>query len=40
MEVAGSTEDVAIVVMFDRHPGYDSINDNWSNTRIYLVKKI
>lgn len=39
MEVAGSTGDVAIVVMFDRHPGYDSSNDNWSNTRIYLVKK-
>ncbi|MCS7127690.1 MAG: clostripain-related cysteine peptidase [Desulfurococcaceae archaeon] len=39
MEMAGSTKDVAIVVMFDRHPGYDSSNNNWSNTRIYLVKR-
>ncbi len=39
MEMVGSTRDVAIVAMFDRHPGYDSSNDNWSNTRIYLVKK-
>jgi len=38
MEMAGSTVQVAIVVMFDRIPGYDSSNGNWTDTRIYLVK--
>jgi hypothetical protein len=37
MEMAGSTDQVAIVVMFDRIPGYDSSNGNWTDTRIYLV---
>ncbi len=38
MEMAGSTNDVAIVVMIDRHPGYDTSNGNWTTTRIYLVQ--
>ncbi len=38
MELVGSTNDVAIVVLFDRHPGYDTSNGNWTGTRIYLVK--
>jgi len=28
MEVAGSTQDVAILVLMDRIPGYDSTNGN------------
>ncbi|WFO74637.1 hypothetical protein J4526_06015 [Desulfurococcaceae archaeon MEX13E-LK6-19] len=38
MEMAGSTDEVAIVVMIDRHPGYDTSNGNWTTTRIYLVQ--
>ncbi|MCD6301477.1 MAG: hypothetical protein J7L82_05335, partial [Staphylothermus sp.] len=38
MEMAGSTDDVAIVVMIDRIPGYDSSNGNWTTSRIYLVQ--
>ncbi|MEB3816533.1 MAG: clostripain-related cysteine peptidase [Desulfurococcales archaeon] len=37
MEVAGSTSDVAILVLMDRIPGYDSSNGNWTDARIYLV---
>ncbi|RLF65363.1 MAG: hypothetical protein DRN30_04100, partial [Thermoplasmata archaeon] len=38
MEMAGSTDDVAIVVMLDRALGYDTSNGDWTTTRIYLVK--
>ncbi len=38
MEVAGSTQDVAILVLMDRIPGYDSTNGNWTDARIYLVQ--
>lgn len=38
MELAGSTNEVAIIVMIDRTPGYDTSNDDWTDTRIYLVK--
>ncbi len=37
MEMAGSTDEVAIIVLMDRHPGYDTSNDNWTGARIYLV---
>ena len=29
---------VSILVLFDRHPGYDSTNGNWSGTRLYEVQ--
>ncbi|MCD6157200.1 MAG: hypothetical protein J7J27_02440 [Euryarchaeota archaeon] len=38
MEMAGSTDDVAIVVMMDRTPGYDTSNGDWTDTRVYLVQ--
>lgn len=37
MEVAGSTDDVAIIVLMDRIEGYDETNDNWTGARIYKV---
>ena len=37
MEVVGSTSNVNIVVQFDRIPGYDSTNGNWTGTRRYYV---
>ena len=39
MEMAGSTDEVAIVVLMDRIPGYDSSNGNWTDARIYLVER-
>jgi len=38
MELAGSTDEVAIIVIMDRTPGYDTSNGDWTGTRIYLVK--
>jgi len=37
MEMVGSTSDVNIVVQIDRIPGYDTSNDNWTNTRRYYI---
>ena len=37
MEVAGSTNDVAIIVLMDRIEGYDETNGNWTGARIYRV---
>ena len=37
MEVVGSTSNVNIVVQFDRIPGYDSTNGDWTGTRRYYV---
>lgn len=39
MEMVGSTKDVRIVVQMDRIPGYDSSNDNWTDTRRYLITR-
>jgi PKD repeat protein len=39
MELAGSTENVNIVVQMDRHPGYDATSGDWSGTRRYRVEK-
>lgn len=39
MEAVGSTEKVNIVVQFDRHPGYDNTNGDWTNTKRYYVTK-
>lgn len=45
MEIAGSTDDVNIVVQMDRHPsndyygGYDGSNGDWSTTKIFYVLK-
>ena len=38
MEAAGSTGDVAIVVLLDRAEGYDTSNGDWTGARIYLVE--
>jgi len=37
MEVVGSTSNVNIIVQFDRIPGYDSTNGDWTGTRRYYV---
>ncbi len=37
MELIGSGNGVEIVVLFDRHPGYDSSNGDWAGTRLYHV---
>jgi hypothetical protein len=29
---------ISILVLLDRHPGYDMTNDNWSSTRLFEVK--
>lgn len=33
----GSTEKVRILVLLDRHPDYDTSNDDWSEVRVYEV---
>lgn len=37
MEEAGSTEDVNLVALFDRHVDYDTTNGDWTNARLYYV---
>jgi hypothetical protein len=39
MEIAGSTKDVRVIVQMDRASGYDTSNDNWTDTRRYLITK-
>ena len=39
MEVAGSTENVNIVVQLDRSRGYSSIEGDWSGARRYLIQR-
>ena len=39
MEEAGSTEDVNIIVLFDRAEGYDTSNEDWTDWRYYYVLK-
>ncbi|MGE5529287.1 MAG: clostripain-related cysteine peptidase, partial [Patescibacteria group bacterium] len=39
MEQAGPTDEVRILVLFDRGPGYDASNGNWTGTRLYRVTK-
>jgi hypothetical protein len=36
-EAGGSDENISIVVLLDRIPGYDSSHGNWSGSRIYNV---
>ncbi len=37
MEMIGSGDDYTILVLFDRIPGYDSSNGDWTGTRLYRV---
>ncbi|MCK4613262.1 MAG: hypothetical protein KAU14_00540 [Thermoplasmata archaeon] len=39
MEEAGSTDDVNIVVLFDRAEGHDSSNGDWTDWRYYYVER-
>ncbi|MHB9036110.1 MAG: clostripain-related cysteine peptidase [Armatimonadota bacterium] len=39
MEMMGSTKDVRVIVQMDRASGYDSSNDNWTDTRRYLITR-
>ena len=39
MEQIGSSNDVNILVLFDRIPGYDDSHGNWTNTRLYRITK-
>ncbi|NHJ87826.1 MAG: hypothetical protein FK734_20355, partial [Asgard group archaeon] len=36
-QAGGSDENISIVVLFDRIPGYDNTHDNWNGSRIYNV---
>ncbi len=38
MQIIGSQNGVNIVVEIDRHPEYDSINGDWSDTRRYYIE--
>lgn len=37
LERIGSNDDVKIVVQWDRNPGYDKSNGNWSGTKRFLI---
>lgn len=39
MEKIGSTDEVAIVVIMDRSPGFDSSNGDWTDTRRFVIEK-
>ena len=39
MEEVGSTNDINIVVQFDRTPGWDSTNGDWNTTRRYYIEQ-
>jgi hypothetical protein len=39
MESVGSDANINIVVQFDRGPGFDATNGDWTDTRRYLVTK-
>ncbi len=39
MEMAGSTDEVNIVVQIDRSSGFDRTNDNWTGARRYRVEQ-
>jgi len=39
MESVGSTDEVNIVVQFDRNPGYDGSNGNWTGTKRFYITK-
>lgn len=39
MEQVGSNDDINIVVQFDRHPGYDTSNGDWTTTRRYYITR-
>ncbi|MFH1586879.1 MAG: clostripain-related cysteine peptidase [Candidatus Diapherotrites archaeon] len=37
MEMAGSNEDVRIIIQWDRAPGYDESNGDWTGTKRFLI---
>lgn len=39
METVGSTDDVNIVVQFDRNPGFDTSNGDWTGTKRFYITK-
>jgi len=39
METIGSTSDVTILALVDRHPKYDSSDGNWATSRLYKLVK-
>ncbi|MBM4249548.1 MAG: hypothetical protein FJ149_08985 [Euryarchaeota archaeon] len=39
METVGSTEEVNILVQFDRAPGYDTTNGDWTGTKRFYVTR-
>lgn len=39
LEQVGSDQNIKIVVQWDRTPGYDSSNGNWTSTKRFLVSK-
>ena len=39
MKEVGSTEDVNILVLLDRSPGYDKTNGDWTDTRLLYITK-
>lgn len=39
MEMIGSTDDVDVIVQFDRAKGYDKTNGDWTSTKIFHIQK-
>jgi len=39
METVGSTDNVRIIVQFDRASGHDTTNGDWKDTRRYLIQR-
>ena len=39
MEAIGSDDNINVIVAFDRIPGYNSSNGNWTDTRLFYVTK-
>ncbi|MCU0514971.1 MAG: clostripain-related cysteine peptidase, partial [Anaerolineae bacterium] len=39
MHLVGSTDQVNIVLQMDRHPAFDQVNGDWTDTRRYLVTR-
>jgi len=39
LESAGSTDEVIIVVQWDRNPGYETSNGDWAGTKRFIIRK-
>src|SRR5262245_61955735 len=39
MEVIGSTDNINLVAMLDRHPGYEPRDGNWTNNKLLYITR-